>query len=196
MKQFFIFLLFIFIFFFSIFLGFIFRITWFVTYQKYLLERDFIYKPLIEAKGGGNTPQEAWLGYLTALEKGDIEEALEYVWPEERERFKEILKDIDTKEFIKSQGYKKLLKQLKKRVGMPEDEVLYTYLTDEEIKERIREYQKNPDIMWAYQQFLEASKNLNMPIESFEEYVGHSIPSVIFKFNPFSKKWLIKNPWF
>jgi hypothetical protein len=67
-------------------LGAVFRMMWFYFAQKEILEYTYIEKPLREAKGGGKTPEETWIGYLNALEKGNIEEAVQYTWPEDREK--------------------------------------------------------------------------------------------------------------
>jgi hypothetical protein len=70
-------------------LGAVFRMMWFYLAQKEILEYTYIERPLREAKGGGKTPEETWIGYLNALEKGDIEGAVQYTWPEDRENTEE-----------------------------------------------------------------------------------------------------------
>ncbi len=183
MKQFPLFLLFVFLFFFSIFLGFTFRLIWFLTYQKYLVEKDLVYKPLIEAKGGGNTPQEAWIGYLNALEKGDIEGALEYIWPEEREKIRKSLLEAKSRGYLEDPAHS--FSRMITKVENPErfldkDEVMYVVkVIINKTKSLARAEDKET------KEFLELLYKDKPEIFESEE-------TIIFKFNPYSKKWLIK----
>ncbi len=183
MKQFYLFLLYVFIFGLGIFIGGFSRFLWLVTYQKSIIEKKFIYKPLIEAKGGGNTPQEAWIGYLNALEKGNIEEALEYVWPEEREKFRETLLKLKQKGFLDEYAKnfdKVLIKPLKIYKTLEENEVLF---------ENRQTINKEVELKMTED---ERTKNFLIELWKNEPEIFTATSTIIFKYNPYSKKWLIK----
>lgn len=71
-------------------IGGIYRLFWFRSHQIGIFERKFAYKELADSKLGGKTPQETWNLYLDALEKGDVDLAVQYWVPEAREDIKQI----------------------------------------------------------------------------------------------------------
>jgi hypothetical protein len=86
------------------FLGASLRAIWFFTFQKRYLEYLWFEKPLAKMQGGADSPQEAWEKYLSALERGDIEEAMRYWWSEASE-------DSKAKNYLYSNKDKELLKK-------------------------------------------------------------------------------------
>lgn len=164
--------------------GFIFRNLWFFTVQKKIVEETFIYKPLKEAKGGGKTPQEAWIGYLTALEKGDIDLALEYVWPEERIDFRktlETLKRAGLLERYAKNHSKNLMMPNKKYEDLEKDEtaLLYEYINEKDVELAIRSDFTQQAAMERWEELGTSTEPLTI--------------RAIFKFNPYTKKWMIKH---
>jgi len=176
----------IFVVFFS--LGASLRFTLFFTLQKKIVEDQFFYKDIKEMKGGANTPQEAWIKYLEALEKGNIDEALMYVWGPERETQREFLLDKkrndNLSKFLKQ--YRKSLKELPPIYYLDEDEKWFTYLTNEEISDNFKKLENSTDtdIKKLYEGYR------NSPIK---EAIYELIPNIIFKYNSFTKKWFIKS---
>jgi hypothetical protein len=165
-------------------LGAVFRMMWFYFVQKEILEYTYIEKPLREAKGGGKTPEETWIGYLNALEKGDIEEAVQYIWPENRENVKKYLlllkENGKLQSFVKS--YNKSLIPLKPTLTMEKDEKRYTYLTKEQIENYYQEILKDPQLKRIFEEMK------NSPLKNEDTF----LPDIIFKYNPYTKRWLIK----
>lgn len=165
--------------------GFIFRLVWFFTFQKKIVEDKFFYKELKYDKGGAKTPQEAWNKYIDALEKGDIEEALLYVWPYEREGLKKSLEEKKKRNESLS-VYKedeKTLYELPPPYYLEKDEKVFTYLSPENQKKYLEDLLKDPILRKDY----EAVKKGPLPYTD-----AYFLPTVIFKLNPYNKKWYIK----
>jgi len=72
---------------------------------------------------------------------------------------------------------------------MEEDEALYTYLTEEEIKkegEKLIEKQYFKDT-------LKIGKKLKVPEEEiFQDFLLDEIPTIKFKYNKYTGKWIIE----
>ncbi|MGC8981525.1 MAG: hypothetical protein ACP5JU_01065 [Minisyncoccia bacterium] len=166
-------------------IGFSFRILWFFFPQKEIMEYKFIEKPLREAKGGGKTPEETWINYLNALEKEDIEGALMYVWPENREGVRKTLERLREGgliiKFAKNHS-KGLIKNQTIQNTLEKDEQSFYY-----------KYIKEKDIELF---FVLNDPQLKKIEESHWEQKGlKSEPAtftIIFKYNPYTKTWFIK----
>lgn len=173
----------IFIIFFTLGLGL--RFLWFSTVQKKILEDKYIYKVIREDKGGGATPQEAWNKYLDALEKGDIEKALLYVWPAEREKVRKgLIEKKKRNEPLNSfKENEKVLYELAPPYYLEKDEKIFTYLSPERQKEYIEGLLKDPFLRKDYE---ETKKG---PVPYTDAFF---LPIEVFKFNPYNKKWYIK----
>lgn len=160
-----------------------FRSLWFFFVQKEILEYTYIEKPMREAKGGGKTPEETWIGYLEALEKGDIEKALTYIWPEERNEFK-FLYDLKKNGLLyryAKNNYKQLRPNLEVQQILEKNERAYyrTYLAEKDIEMFF--VKDDPELIKAEEEYW-ASKKTDKELVEF---------TIIFKYNPYSKKWLI-----
>ena len=164
-------------------LGTIFRMVWFYFVQKEILEYTYIEKPLREAKGGGKTPEETWIGYLNALEKGNIEEAVQYIWPENRENVKKyllLLKENGKLPLFVS-TYDKNIKKVEHPTRMLEnDEVMYSYISTA-YKELDYFNASEKDKEFLDEWWVDKKSN-----------IATYTQEVIFKYNPYTKRWLIK----
>ncbi len=162
--------------------GFIFRLVWFFTFQKKIVEDKFFYKELKYDKGGATTPQEAWNKYIDALEKGDIEEALLYIWPYERETTRERLLDIREK---------RLLNYYVKSLGTDLKEATPTKILQENEKMFITFglVDKEKEIFLIN---LQDDKKTFQELFKDKPQVFPMKHEVIFKLNPYNKKWYIK----
>lgn len=161
--------------------GFIFRFLWFYTVQKKIVEDKYFYKELKEDRGGAKTPQEAWNKYLDALEKGNIEEALLYVWPYERDNYKYLYKLKENNlllEEAKNHG-RNLRENKKAKVEKDELAFYFDYIRDKRIE------------------LLLASDNFKKIALDYWKKKGIDKEKVVFtatfKFNHYNKKWYIKD---
>lgn len=183
-EKFFIFLIFIL----GFILGFGFRLNWFYVIQKKILEYQIIDKPLREAKGGGKTPQETWIGYLNALEKGDINGALEYIWPDSREKFRKellLLKNAGLLTQYAKNHDKNINEIYNPETRLEENEKMFslTYLDTKEISLLLSGLAPFPEIIKESERIIWERKGVDQEL---------SRTDFIFKFNPYTKKWLIK----
>ena len=158
------------------------RLLWFFTFQKKLVEDNYFYKSYREMKGGANTPQEAWQGYLQALEKGDIEGALMYVWEGSRGIYRETLNRLYKNNLLKQYAKNHsvyLKKSNKKYEDLEENEqaFLYEYITQKDIEIALYEDMKEQ----LEKEWLNKGANSEK-----------LILRQIFKYNPYTKKWFIK----
>lgn len=156
----------------------------FVLFKTYVLDKE-----LRESKLGGRTPQETWNLYLDALEKEDINLALQYVAPESRESERIYLEKLQ-KLGILRRKFKNYSRELYKIKKLP---------IDPDIKEE--EGDKVYKVKYISEKELDLLLNPQdkETLEAIEEYwedkpEGKEIiyPYVIFKYNPYTKKWLIK----
>jgi hypothetical protein len=179
------------------FLGASLRAIWFFTFQKRYLEYLWFEKPLkttlAKMKGGANSPQEAWEKYLSALERGYIEEAMSYWWSETSE-------DSKTKSYSYSKKDKELLKKeadCDKNLIFVEDidltkkynEQYVKYIPPEKkFKTRCRVY-KEVELLKAADEFTKSS--LERFWETQKSNVVEQQVNVIFKYNFKNQKWFI-----
>jgi hypothetical protein len=169
-----------------------FRLWIFSHTQVYLFEKNFIEKHIAQTKLGGKTPEETWTMFVSELEKGNIDNAIQFIISNEQKNYKfyfeKLKKNGKFEELIKRIKNKKII-QLPKKIGMEEDEVLYTYLTEEEIKkegEKLIEKQYFKDT-------LKIGKKLRVPEEEiFQDFLLYEIPTITFKYNKYTGKWIIK----
>ena len=169
-----------------------FRLWIFSHTQVYLFEKNFIEKHIAQTKLGGKTPEETWAMFVSELEKGNIDNAIQFIISNEQKNYKfyfeKLKKDGKFEELLKRIKNKKII-QLPKKIGMEEDEVLYTYLTEEEIKkegERLMERQYFKDT-------LKIGEKLKVPEEEiFQDFLLDEIPTIKFKYNKYTGKWIIK----
>jgi hypothetical protein len=169
-----------------------FRLWIFSHTQVYLFEKNFIEKHIAQTKLGGKTPEETWTMFVSELEKGNIDNAIQFIISNEQKNYKfyfeKLKKDGKFEELIKRIKNKKII-QLPKKISMEEDEVLYTYLTEEEIKkegEKLIEKQYFKDT-------LKIGKKLKVPEEEiFQDFLLYEIPTITFKYNKYTGKWIIK----
>lgn len=169
-----------------------FRLWIFSHTQVYLFEKNFIEKHIAQTKLGGKTPEETWTMFVSELEKGNIDNAIQFIISNEQKNYKfyfeKLKKDGKFEELIKRIKNKKII-QLPKKIGMEEDEVLYTYLTEEEIKkegEKLIEKQYFKDT-------LKIGKKLKVPEEEiFQDFLLYEIPTITFKYNKYTGKWIIE----
>ena len=169
-----------------------FRLWIFSHTQVYLFEKNFIEKHIAQTKLGGKTPEETWAMFVSELEKGNIDNAIQFIISNEQKNYKfyfeKLKKDGKFEELIKRIKNKRII-QLPKKIGMEEDEVLYTYLTEEEIKkegERLMERQYFKDT-------LKIGEKLKVPEEEiFQDFLLDEIPTIKFKYNKYTGKWIIK----
>jgi len=167
----------------SVIIGFVFREVLFFTLQMKILEYYSIVKPMKEIKGGADSPEEAWVKFLDLAGKGDIEGALQYVWPENREGTRKTLETY--KKYGKLEMFISTFSKKIERVERPDmilmpDEALY-YNEGFAYKEldylgASTETKEFLDKIWADE------KSNVMKIKE----------PVIFKYNPYTKKWFIK----
>lgn len=154
----------------------------FTTLQKKLFERNFLDRELIESKQGGNTPQETWNLYLDALEREDIETAVSYWWPSERDRMRTTLQKLKEagllKRYALDHGMELREKPNEKIPNKQEKAFLHRFTNEKEIALTLT----RPEL-YEIDLKLWAEKGINK-----EEITAVTI----FKFNSYSKKWLIK----
>jgi hypothetical protein len=169
-----------------------FRLWIFSHTQVYLFEKNFIEKHIAQTKLGGKTPEETWAMFVSELEKYNLDNAIQFIISNEQKNYKfyfeKLKKDGKFEELIKRIKNKKII-QLPKKIGMEEDEVLYTYLTEEEIKkegEKLIEKQYFKDT-------LKIGKKLKVQEEEiFQDFLLDEIPTIKFKYNKYTGKWIIK----
>ncbi|MFZ8847951.1 MAG: hypothetical protein ACO2O4_01785 [Minisyncoccia bacterium] len=169
-----------------------FRLWIFSHTQVYLFEKNFIEKHIAQTKLGGKTPEETWAMFVSELEKDNLDNAIQFIISNEQKNYKfyfeKLKKDGKFEELIKRIKNKKII-QLPKKIGMKEDEVLYTYLTEEEIKkegEKLIEKQYFKDT-------LKIGEKLKVPEEEiFQDFLLDEIPTIKFKYNKYTGKWIIK----
>ena len=169
-----------------------FRLWIFSHTQVYLFEKNFIEKHIAQTKLGGKTPEETWAMFVSELEKDNLDNAIQFIISNEQKNYKfyfeKLKKDGKFEELIKRIKNKKII-QLPKKIGMEEDEVLYTYLTEEEIKkegEKLIEKQYFKDT-------LKIGKKLKVQEEEiFQDFLLDEIPTIKFKYNKYTGKWIIK----
>jgi hypothetical protein len=169
-----------------------FRLWIFSHTQVYLFEKNFIEKHIAQTKLGGKTPEETWSMFVSELEKDNLDNAIQFIISNEQKNYKfyfeKLKKDGKFEELIKRIKNKKII-QLPKKIGMEEDEVLYTYLTEEEIKkegEKLIEKQYFKDT-------LKIGKKLKVPEEEiFQDFLLDEIPTIKFKYNKYTGKWIIE----
>jgi hypothetical protein len=169
-----------------------FRLWIFSHTQVYLFEKNFIEKHIAQTKLGGKTPEETWAMFVSELEKDNLDNAIQFIISNEQKNYKfyfeKLKKNGKFEELIKRIKNKKII-QLPKKIGMKEDEVLYTYLTEEEIKkegEKLIEKQYFKDT-------LKIGKKLKVPEEEiFQDFLLDEIPTIKFKYNKYTGKWIIE----
>lgn len=169
-----------------------FRLWIFSHTQVYLFEKNFIEKHIAQTKLGGKTPEETWAMFVSELEKDNLDNAIQFIISNEQKNYKfyfeKLKKDGKFEELLKRIKNKKII-QLPKKIGMKEDEVLYTYLTEEEIKkegEKLIEKQYFKDT-------LKIGEKLKVPEEEiFQDFLLDEIPTIKFKYNKYTGKWIIK----
>jgi hypothetical protein len=164
-----------------------FRLWIFSHTQVYLFEKNFIEKHIAQTKLGGKTPEETWAMFVSELEKGNIDNAIQFIISNEQKNYKfyfeKLKKDGKFEELLKRIKNKKII-QLPKKIGMEEDEVLYTYLTKEEERLMERQYFKDT---------LKIGEKLKVPEEEiFQDFLLDEIPTIKFKYNKYTGKWIIK----
>jgi hypothetical protein len=168
-------------------LGFGSRLFIFITLQKKLFERNILDKELVESKQGGNTPQETWNLYLDALEKEDIETAVSYWWPSERERMQTTLKKLKDAGLLKryAANHGRELREKQADSPLEKDEKLYStsYLNEKSISLLLSEVSLAID-------FLRKSNEIYW--QKLGRDKEQTKTGIIFKLNSYSKKWLIK----
>jgi hypothetical protein len=176
------------------FLGASLRAIWFFTFQKRYLEYLWFEKPLTKMKGGADSPQEAWEKYLSALERGDVEEAMRYWWSEAPE-------DSKAKNYSYSNKDKELLKKeadCDKNLIFVEDVDLSKKYNEQYIryappekkfKTKCRVY-KEVELLKAADEFTKSS--LERFWEAQKSNVVEQRVNVIFKYNFKIKKWFIE----
>jgi len=169
-----------------------FRLWIFSHTQVYLFEKNFIEKHIAQTKLGGKTPEETWAMFVSELEKDNLDNAIQFIISNEQKNYKfyfeKLKKDGKFEELLKRIKNKKII-QLPKKIGMEEDEALYTYLTEEEIKkegEKLIEKQYFKDT-------LKIGKKLKVPEEEiFQDFLLDEIPTIKFKYNKYTGKWIIE----
>jgi hypothetical protein len=169
-----------------------FRLWIFSHTQVYLFEKNFIEKHIAQTKLGGKTPEETWTMFVSELEKGNIDNAIQFIISNEQKNYKfyfeKLKKDGKFEELIKRIKNKKII-QLPKKIGMEEDEVLYTYLTEEEIKKEGEKLINRED----FKRMIEIDKKWGFSQElTFQEFLLDEIPTITFKYNKYTEKWIIK----
>jgi hypothetical protein len=169
-----------------------FRLWIFSHTQVYLFEKNFIEKHIAQTKLGGKTPEETWAMFVSELEKGNIDNAIQFIISNEQKNYKfyfeKLKKDGKFEELIKRIKNKKII-QLPKKIGMEEDEVLYTYLTEEEIKKEGEKLINRED----FKRMIEIDKKWGFSQElTFQEFLLDEIPTIKFKYNKYTGKWIIK----
>jgi hypothetical protein len=175
------------------FLGASLRAIWFFTFQKRYLEYLWFEKPLkttlAKMKGGADSPQEAWEKYLSALERGDIEEAKKYIWDDTPEN----PLDLSHLYFLKEKGLLKKYRDCDKKLiqdtnylNVSNKESSKYNPIEERYKARCREYKE-------VELFLIG--NSDPVIKQYWENEKRDVIEVwnyfIFKYNPITKKWFI-----
>ena len=169
-----------------------FRFWIFAKWQVYLFEKNIMEKHIAQTKLGGRTPEETWKMFISELEKGNIDNAVQYIISNEQENFKKYFeklnKDGKFEELIRKIKNRNII-QLPKKVGMQEDELLYTYLNEEEIK---KEGEKLMNRQY-FKDALKIGKELKIPEEEiFQNLLWDEIPTITFKYNKYTGKWIIK----
>ena len=161
-------------------LGNVFRVAWLFFVQRPMFQYTYLDADIRAVKTGGKTPQETWGLYMSALEKGDINEALQFVHPDSRESKKTFLQDEQKKDNLKEflVSHHKEIRQLENTSYVKKDEKRFTYLTSQEEKNFLGEFQINPGFRTL----------ANEPEESLKEFM----PDVIFFYNRYARLWLIK----
>lgn len=208
MKKFFISLI-IFLIGFSLGITIRFSLFWFLQTKLYAYK--YIYKDLIDLlkndKGGANTPEEAWLKYLDAMKKGDIDEALLYVWPQDREEKRQNLLKIKENNLLgKIADCDKdliFIRNLK-----PTEEPIYvgTFydprldklgVVSKEYKVKCRFYKEIDMFLSLNSEILKSRfsrEEIKQMIEEEWKNYGDVIEnedSVFIRYNPYTKKWFI-----
>jgi hypothetical protein len=169
-----------------------FRLWIFSHTQVYLFEKNFIEKHIAQTKLGGKTPEETWSMFVSELEKDNLDNAIQFIISNEQKNYKfyfeKLKKDGKFEELIKRIKNKKII-QLPKKIGMKEDEVLYTYLTEEEIKKEGGKLINRED----FKRMIEIDKKWGFPQElTFQEFLLDEIPTIKFKYNKYTGKWIIE----
>jgi hypothetical protein len=178
----------IFLIFFS--LGASLRLMWFFTFQKRYLEYVWFEKPLAKMEGGANSPQEAWEKYLSALERGDIEEAMRYWWEGEKANFRYY-------QILKEKGLLKKYADCDKNLIFVEDVDLTKKYNkqyvkyappEKKFKVKCRSYKEVEEALIT----TEGEKILNEKFwEAQKSNVIEEWVELIFKYNSKTKKWFI-----
>ncbi|GEM_PF-1764935 len=170
-----------------------FRFWIFAKWQVYLFEKNIMEKHIAQTKLGGRTPEETWKMFISELEKGNIDNAVQYIISNEQENFKKYFeklnKDGKFEELIRKIKNRNII-QLPKKVGMQEDELLYTYLNEEEIKKEGEKLMKDEHFLKILKQ---EGKIIRIPEkELFQSFLLYEIPTITFKYNKYTGKWIIK----
>ena len=176
-----------------IFGGFL-RFLLFAKTQVYLFEKNVMEINLSQTKLGGKTPEETWKLFVSELKKGNIDNAVQFIILDYRKNFKDyferLKKEGKFEEFVKDLKNRKIMQLPGRKLGMSEDELLYTYLTEKEIIKVGEEMVK----MQYYKDALKIDKKYGIPEEeTFKEMLLEAIPVIIFKYNKYTGKWLIKS---
>jgi hypothetical protein len=169
-----------------------FRLWIFSHTQVYLFEKNFIEKHIAQTKLGGKTPEETWAMFVSELEKDNLDNAIQFIISNEQKNYKfyfeKLKKDGKFEELIKRIKNKKII-QLPKKIGMEEDEILYTYLTEEEIKKEGEKLINRED----FKRMIEIDKKWGFPQElTFQDFLLDEIPTIKFKYNKYTGKWIIE----
>jgi len=169
------------------------RAIWFFTFQKRYLEYLWFEKPLAKMKGGADSPQEAWEKRLTALEKGDVEEALKYKWIESREIQERSYHYLN---FLQEKGLLKKFSDCDRSLVFVEDINLYKKYNEQYVRYAPLEKKfkvkcrAHKDIDLLTEDEIERS-TLEQIWEAQKHDVLEGWAEVIFKYNPETKKWFI-----
>ncbi len=175
----------------GLFAGVFFRILIFKE-QIYLFEKNVIEKDIAQTKLGGNTPEETWNMFLDALSNKNIDLAVQYIILSERERYKkyfeELIKEDKYDDELMKIGNRRII-EIPRKTGMNEDEKIYSYLSPKDLENEIKEM-INSEI---FKNTLKVGRELRIPDKDIiEENIPYYVPYVIFKYNKYTNKWIIK----
>ena len=160
--------------------GSVFRVGWLFAVQRPLFQYTYLDADIRAVKTGGKTPQDTWNIYISALEKGDINGALQFIYPESRESEKIFLEEEKKKDNLKGflSSHHKEIRKFDGLKNLKKNEKRFTYLTQQEEKEFIEGFKTDQNL----------KPLADEPIENLREF----IPDIVFFYNRYSRLWLIK----
>lgn len=170
-----------------------FRFWIFAKWQVYLFEKNVIEKDIAQTKLGGKTPEETWNLFLNALNNKNINLALQYIILSEREKYKKyfenLIKEGKYDYELKKIGNREII-EIPRKIGMDEDEKIYSYLSQKDLENQIKNMLNNKD----FQKMLKQEDSLIKIPEEFiiKTSIPYYVPYVIFKYNKYTNKWIIK----